>query len=304
MKKILVKFIFINLQVNNDKKMKVINYLNQPYKLPSNKWGNIILISFLIGFFILIFQPFGLNNYQTDYKSMKLLGFGLVTFIVASLNQLIIPQILPKQFDATNWTIKKNSIYILWIFFTIGLGNLLYIKFISPHQSIAFVEIITIQIITLIIGIFPVAVSISIFQNIHQVKINKQLASELTNALENEKKTQTEDQQIIISSENEKESIKINLSNLLYIESIGNYVHVTFLKDSKIEQQILRNTLKNLENSLSSITTIKKCHRAFLINLNNVSKITGNTQGCKVHIQEIEIPVSRNYIKEFKEQLN
>lgn len=270
--------------------------------MPSNKWGNIILISFLIGFFILIFQPFGLNNYQTNHKSIKLLGFGLVTFIVASLNQLIIPKLFIKQFEPINWTVKKNSFYILWIFFTIGLGNLIYIQLISPYQSISFVELITIQIITLIIGIFPVAVSISIFQNIHQAKINKQLISELTNVLENEKKAQTDEQKIIITSENRKESIKINLSDFLFIESVGNYVHVSFLKDTKIDMQILRNTLKNIENSLSSISSIKKCHRAFLINLNQVSKITGNTQGCKVHIQEIEIPVSRNYIRQFKEQ--
>jgi hypothetical protein len=73
-------------------------YLSQRYPLEENKWKIIIPISLFIAFFMIIFQPFGLDEIQVNYKYMVFAGYGLVTFIILVIDLWIIPTLYPKAF--------------------------------------------------------------------------------------------------------------------------------------------------------------------------------------------------------------
>jgi len=99
---------------------------------------------------------------------------------------------------------------------------------------------------------------------------------------------------------------KITASSICFIESLGNYIKVFWENgDYKMQNIVVRKSLSELENELSGLNYIFKSHRTYLVNIHKIEKVTGDSQGLKLKIKNIEqiIPVSRSKIKEFKNLL-
>lgn len=106
----------------------------------------------------------------------------------------------------------------------------------------------------------------------------------------------------IVFSGGTKESFELIASDLLYVEAEGNYVKIVYRKNEKCTQKMLRATMKQVEEVSRPFSYIVKSHRAFLVNVCAVSKVSGNSQGYRLFLYDCEdsIPVSRAYSKEVK----
>ena len=92
------------------------------------------------------------------------------------------------------------------------------------------------------------------------------------------------------------ETVTLQVSDLLYIEAVGNYVKVYHLRDGAVRADMLRATSKQIEEELRDYPMIVRCHRAFLVNLGQVEQIvshSGTTQLLINHCHE-SLPVSRS----------
>ena len=92
------------------------------------------------------------------------------------------------------------------------------------------------------------------------------------------------------------ESVTLQISHLLYIEAVGNYVKVCHLRSDEVRTDMLRATMKQMEETLHDYPMIVRCHRAFLVNLGQVEQIvshSGSTQLLIKHCHE-SLPVSRS----------
>ena len=92
------------------------------------------------------------------------------------------------------------------------------------------------------------------------------------------------------------ESVTLQISNLLFIEAVGNYVKVSHLREGLVHTDMLRATMKQMEETLQGYPMIVRCHRAFLVNLGQVEQIvshSGSTQLLVKHCHE-SLPVSRS----------
>ncbi|MCR5312993.1 MAG: LytTR family transcriptional regulator [Bacteroidaceae bacterium] len=101
------------------------------------------------------------------------------------------------------------------------------------------------------------------------------------------------------------DKLTLNINNLIYIETVGNYVKVYHLKEGNVYSDMIRATSKQMEERLQDYSHIIRCHRAFLINLRHVEQITskaGNTQVLMSHCNEY-IPVSRSNLNDVKEAI-
>ena len=101
------------------------------------------------------------------------------------------------------------------------------------------------------------------------------------------------------------ESVTLQISHLLYIEAVGNYVKVSHLCDNQVHADMLRATMKQMEETLQNYPMIVRCHRAFLVNLSQVEQIvshSGSTQLIVKHCHE-SLPVSRSNMSTIKEAL-
>jgi DNA-binding LytR/AlgR family response regulator len=98
------------------------------------------------------------------------------------------------------------------------------------------------------------------------------------------------------------ESITLQISHLLFIEAVGNYVKVSHLRDNQVHTDMLRATMKQMEETLQGYPMIVRCHRAFLVNLGQVEQIishSGSTQLLIKHCHE-SLPVSRSNMAQVK----
>ena len=104
---------------------------------------------------------------------------------------------------------------------------------------------------------------------------------------------------------NTNEHVSLEISNLLYLEAVGNYVKVTQLHDGEVKTNMLRATMKQMEDSLQAYPMIVRCHRAFMVNLGQVEQISSNSRAMQLVMRHSHdsIPVSRSNVNKLKELL-
>lgn len=282
--------------------MSVINYLKNPYPVERNKWKIIISVSLFVSFFILLFQPFGLQYVSNSYKVLILAGYGAVTFIMLGFNLILIENLFRKTFSDKQWNIGKQIAWLLWILFSIGLGNYLYsiLTISAIHHS--FRSFLVFQGFTLAIGIFPVTL-ITIITHSVLLKKNLQSALKLKENIhpEEDKSKDSGEQTVELTNENGRDRLKVLLNSLVFIESAGNYITVYWTENDKPGKKMLRNTLKEVLKQLSDFPAVFQCHRAYLVNLKKIEDVKGNAQGYQLRVSGNNslVPVSRNYIPAF-----
>lgn len=112
---------------------------------------------------------------------------------------------------------------------------------------------------------------------------------------------------LITLSGSKNESLTLSIDDLLYIESIGNYVKVNYLDAGKMPAvQMLRATSKQMEETLKDFPMVVRCHRAFLVNLAQVEKITSQSGAMQLIFRYTHdtIPVSRSNTTQVKSAFN
>ena len=98
------------------------------------------------------------------------------------------------------------------------------------------------------------------------------------------------------------ESVTLQISHLLYIEAVGNYVKVCHLRNEQVRTDMLRATMKQMEETLHGFPMVVRCHRAFMVNLGQVEQIishSGSTQLLIKYCHE-SLPVSRSNMSQVK----
>ena len=105
--------------------------------------------------------------------------------------------------------------------------------------------------------------------------------------------TETGTDHIFIKSDGKL--IRLNNEDILYIESMGDYVK--FVTGEK--KYITHNTIKNLEEKVSKQSFIK-VHRSYIINIDKISNIRENG----LFISGKEIPISKAHKQEVLKRLN
>jgi len=101
------------------------------------------------------------------------------------------------------------------------------------------------------------------------------------------------------------ESVTLHISDLLYLEAVGNYVKVCHLCDGEVRRDVIRSTLKQLEDNLKTNPMMVRCHRAFLVNLAQVEQISSNSRSMQLIIRHNHdaVPVSRSNVSQIKEAI-
>jgi hypothetical protein len=279
-----------------------ISYLKQAYPI-NNNWRVQLRTAFAVGLFIaiflIVFQPFGISRVQSEIKLWVFFGYGLVTFLILLFDLILIKKLIPTVFEEESWTIWKQLFFSCWIIFSIGLGNSAYTILFFKFETNGWDLLFQFQFITLAIGIIPILAFTMINQN-QALKKNLLEANQLNSGTTRMK--DAEDETIYIVAENGKDNFSGLLSELLFITSEGNYIRIYHTSNCQLKKTILRNTLTNTEQQLSSIPTLLKTHRAFLVNLEKIKQVQGNSQGLRLQFDDTktEVPVSRSYLPDFK----
>ena len=284
----------------------IIKYLQSPYPVFYQRW-KITLISSLIVFLILVLlQPFGISNIQHN-KLLILIGYMAVTLAFQSIPVYLFPFLFPRYYQKENWTMGKHLTNILFIYLFISVGNWLYSAILFA-DGLFWWAFFSFLIATTVVGIFPVGLFLLLNRNRllashlrEAMEMNLYLQKAAAAAKETDTPMQESDYQLSFQG-GSKELLELDARQLCCVEAEGNYVKVTYRKEEKTVQRLLRATMKQVEEATEDCPFVVKCHRAFLVNVRAVTKVSGNAQGYRLTLQgcEFEVPVSRAYAKEVK----
>ena len=89
--------------------------------------------------------------------------------------------------------------------------------------------------------------------------------------------------------------VKLNQEDIVFIESMRDYVK--FVTAS--QKYVTYSTLKNLEEKLAK-TTFLKVHRSYIVNINKIDDIRGNT----IYLQGNQVPIGKGHKDEVLRRLN
>ncbi len=287
--------------------MKIIeikNYLKQSYPY-FYSIKNVITISALIFlmtlFFNYFFEPFEVNE-----KQLKM-NFFLISFMHALVSFFIVFSgaflLLFKKKLVDQWTIKKETLFILSTLLAIGLGQFLIrdIIYTNPDNwswRYFYEEIRN----TFLVGMLFLVIIVPIIHNRylrkhqntvkHIIPIKEQIHT-------------SKNDEILIKTQLKSDTFSLNPYVLLFALSEGNYTEIYFLEENKLLKKLLRISLKNLEIQLATHYFIIRTHRSFLVNLTQIKHIDGNAQGLKLSfkIGEEKALVSRKMIPSFKKKM-
>ncbi|MBI3219345.1 MAG: LytTR family transcriptional regulator [Bacteroidetes bacterium] len=290
---------------------QLADWLNAPFPFYLNdERKNFLLGLFISGFVTAFLYLFKTESELTFANDLGWLH-GLITLAVLFFNVLLLPRIFPVMMDPTTWTIKKYiylnilHLVLIWLISTVMEKlffcplNMSWLE-VSAHTSaqVAIKGVIPITLCTLFLK------AQMLQQNLHEaIKTNQELQKIQT--LKKESKEAVKTATVVTLYSDTSESLTFNLPDLLFIEADDNYSTIHWKEESAIQKKLLRVNLKNLESQLNNSFTLR-CHRSYIVNVNAISAITGNTNGYKLKMNgsDFSIPVSRPKGKEVMEKIS
>jgi hypothetical protein len=98
----------------------------------------------------------------------------------------------------------------------------------------------------------------------------------------------------------------IKKEDLLYLEAADNYVVIHYIDNQKQAKYMIRTTLKRIELEPAG-TELVRCHRSFMVNIDNVKVIRKEKEGLIIGFEtpsNLTLPISKTYLDVFIHRLS
>lgn len=282
-------------------KMQWIPVLRKPYPLssPRQELVQVCIICGFVACFLLVFQPFGLSV-ADQLRIPLILGEVAVVFLVLVVNTL-----LRAMYWHETWPVYQQILWLMWNLTLISLSLSLYVSWMEmmPWHLWAWLRF---QVFTQAIGLIPITFSVVLRYN-QMLGRHLSEARQLTAHLADLKRTPVpySPATLTLTSDTGKEQLTLTLEELLFIESVGNYVEVYWQQGGKLHKNLLRSTMTQTERQLSQQPDVFRCHRTFMVNLATVQSVEGNSHGYTLTFPSTstQVPVARSKVAELRQRL-
>ncbi|WP_079240216.1 LytTR family DNA-binding domain-containing protein [Chryseobacterium indologenes] len=243
--------------------------------------------------FLIIFQPFGTENFQHPYKFLLLFPYCIIfgmAFFIANL--------MTSRFN--NWNIGAEFVKIILILFLSSVLSYFYNSLFLSHVALDLGNYFYMFLYSLAIGI-PVSIIYILSRYIYLKNIHEKKARDISQHLP---VSPTKQRQNLLKITAQSTELIINENDFLFVQSMENYCTFYFLEHSSLQKIMIRISLANVLQQIETCS-VKKCHRSYIVNLGRVKNLKGNAQGYKLILPEIDfgIPVSRSFISSIIPQL-
>ncbi len=129
------------------------------------------------------------------------------------------------------------------------------------------------------------------------LQLQGQLQRDSEQRMDGEDATEATDDKEVISVHADRKTHLVKVSNIVYLESAGEYVRLHLADGTKL---VTLFRLKNMESSLQS-SQFMRVHRSYIVNLNYVS---GYTKGRIYLSNDDYVPIGESYKEQFLNYIN
>ena len=277
-----------------------------------------------------VFKPFGLGAW-TWQSYVHLAALWVIGIIACTITELIVKYIVhkPRSFDkGVSYIIRRNLYFQIINTPFVALGICLYRHYVisqyvegNQFSLVNFLEtLVIIAFCSFAIGLYWRFKYRSRYlaAELEETRLlNEQLQQLQQDAVQrvdaapsvetNEKETLSREPVpgAIVLKGTTSDSVTIPLADFLYAEAVGNYVKVYQWSDNELRTDMIRATMKQVEGDLQASRSVVRCHRAFLVNLQQVEQIVTRSGAMHLLIRHSHdsIPVSRSNVAQVKEAI-
>ncbi len=282
---------------------KIKQWLNKPFPFYESYWQKIYVP---VGFTLLVMLGVIALNYSdnSDLFISQVQGiiiYGTIIIFASLIMSLLLPELFPKWFDAVHWNVKRTIIYFLLSVFVVGLFISVYaFRFDNPN-GVSFTDFFFFVFKrSVILSFFPILI-IVFYAEKKLFKENHARALMLINQLKEQKPSVVQEAEEVVFAKGSNDEFSLSEDKLCYVKAEGNYSLFVYQTKEGHKQKLIRCNLKSIEQLPDLPEHIVRCHKSYIINMNQVADVKGNAKGYFFYLkkQDEKIPVSRSFSKEW-----
>lgn len=277
---------------------RVAAWLREPFQLldtHSSRWQLVIFCGVFDCLFLIVFQPFNINHWFPLVKTPLFLI--IIFFSAAGMAALALSQFAFRAWFKVELTTRRSFLGWLMVeFFLISLAMHTVNVYLLELPFIHLPEYLVTLKYTLLVLVLPYSLAILLLFVRQQLQVVEELKIKASKAVNIEN--------VLIPDENGKVAASLPVSRLLYFKSEDNYVLVYYRTDNEIKKELIRNTLKKLEQELN-LSCFVRIHRSYMINTQNLAAVLKTGQGYKVKLEggAGHLSVSASYQQTFEDRV-
>lgn len=248
-----------------------------------------IAVGLLIYIFLIVFQPFGTENFRHQYKYLLLFPYSVIfgsAFLAADLSII----------RFRDWNIGSELLKVTGILFLASILSYFYNTLFISQVTLSLGNYLYMFLYCLALGI-PISTIYILSRYIYLKRTHEKTAEEVSRQLADQNNPTVATFNKILSISVNNTDFQIPEENFICAQSMENYCSIYFSENDQVRKHVVRISLSKLLDQVQT-DSIKKCHRSYIVNLNQVKNLKGNAQGYRLFLSQIdfEIPVSRSFI--------
>lgn len=251
------------------------------------KFYAILLISLFFSFFMIFFQPFGVNNYDpkesiTPFFVGIIISMGVYLCALLLINEFLIFSLVFRN-EIYRWQIL---IWLIWSNIYAATGLFFFYNYLGEWHDFRFSSWLEFISNFSALSIIPLT-AIFFYGKMKQIQKHTETAEDY----------QPESNRIIsIPSDNQNDLNSFSLDSILYLESEDNYVAIHYIHKELLSKKLVRTSLKKIDDMKLHPALIRS-HRSYIVNLIHLAKYDGNKQKGLVSLRHVSqpIPVSKSF---------
>ena len=273
---------------------------------PLSQTQNVIVATLFALVFLTAYTPFSDTSWfqlGTNSRFLGTVGFvGIGTFFLAC-SRVLMTFCVKKLRHFALWA------YILWLFLEIVLiaafhTYLSYFLVRATSYSLGhiFGKSLLITFIALAVP-YTITDLMFILQD-----TRRKLMLTKSDSVESDDEVLPEHTEIInLMDNNGNLKLSVKLDNLYYIKAEDNYINVYYQRNGAIASYMLRCKMKTIEDNCVDSSSLMRCHRSYIVNIDKVSVLHNEADGFIIDFEKEgldSIPVSKTYSNRVLEAFN
>lgn len=294
--------------------------------------------SLIVLLILALIQPFGIDTVK-DGRISFILAETFLAFISIIASTIASNAIMRSNIERENLKRSLLHLFIFWLICCPLMASLLltFVSWFNTGNAFLYwtaddkgsLNLEGLRVMSVNVMSISAVMNIILFYQIRNNKLLNRLSeAEKINSLLEERQAQLSDEEgenmqthknndaapsttyetetyIEFTGQGQNSQLKLLPSNIIYVESMANYADICHIANNKIHHTTLRITLKQIKETLCHFSDIVQCHRAFLVNINFIVKMTDRNSGYQLQLFGIEkqIPISRNNTPVIKQKL-
>lgn len=276
------------------------NKLNRIISLMKDNQRLFLGITFGIFIFVLFFQPFSLIKFDFNNRLIFVAGMGAIVYLLLVLVRVVFPQLILKDWQNNRETEVPS---VMRGFILLALNSVAFTFYLRYVGSVSINFYVMFKVI--VICLAP-PVSLWVYNTFRELKQQNEALIKEKESMQNQVEKYEEDylnQSVEFVSENLNENLVLSLADIALIQSADNYVEIVHMDNAHFKKNLIRNTLKNVEQQLKPYSNFIRCHRTCIVNTYYIEKLHRNYQKQWLILKDYSeiIPVSRQYLSKLRE---